>query len=384
MGWVLRSHRVGDRRSRVDRETGKVKVRIEHVPKLDHVHIGPHGATLRVKLRPGQDLDTYTAVCAALRHTARCQAASAAEINDQPGYLQLRLLRRDPLHRVMDRPREIRPGVLSIGLVEDGEAWLVELGVEPHWVISGATGSGKSAIEAAILAALAPTDAALLLWDLKFGLEAEPWRRRATAIATTPEQVTTWCRRLLELAERRADGFRRLQVGNYDEASAAGVHLRRVVVVCDEVAEIALGGDEDTVAELLRVVQLVRAMGIHVVLAGQRFGSDLGKKITSVRAQIGGRICARVNDVETARMVLSNLDDDAQRRALTVPRPGQAIVQAGATWHYARATYLSSAERRATAARHAEQAVSWQQLLDQDAAALPPAPIPAQATRLDH
>ncbi len=83
-------------------------------------------------------------------------------------------------------------------------------------------------------------------------------------------------------------------------------------------------------------------------------------------------------------MVLSNLDDEGQRRALTVPRPGQAIVQTGSSWHYARATYLTSAERRATAARHAEQAITWQQLLDQDTAALPPAPVLAQATRLDH
>ena len=102
-----------------------------------------------------------------------------------------------------------------------------------------------------------------------------------------------------------------------------------------------------------------------------------------MRAQVSGRICARVNDVETARMVLSNLDDDGQRRALTVPRPGQAIVQTGSTWHYARATYLSSAERRITAARHADQAVTWQQLLAEDAALLPPAPVTAEATRLD-
>ena len=375
---------LADQRTRIDRETGKVKVRIVYVPKLDRVRIGPHGATLRVKVRPGQDLDTYTGACSALRHAAHCQAASASEINDQPGYLELRLLRRDPLHRVIDRPREVAPGVLSIGLIEDGKPWLIDLTAEPHWVASGATGSGKSAIEAAIVAALAPTPAAILFWDLKFGLEAEPWRRRVTDIATTPEQVATWCARLLELAGRRADGFRRLQVGNYEEATAAGVHLRRVVVVCDEVAEIALGGDEAATSELLRVVQLVRAMGIHVILAGQRFGSDLGKKITAIRAQIGGRVCARVNDVETARMVLSNLDDDAQRRALTIPRPGQAIVQTSPTWHYARATYLSSAERRTTAARYADKAVSWQQLLDEDATVLPPASIPAQATRLDH
>ena len=109
-----------------------------------------------------------------------------------------------------------------------------------------------------------------------------------------------------------------------------------------------------------------------------------GKKITAVRAQVGGRVCARVNDIETARMVLSALDDDAHRRALTVPRPGQVIVQTDAEWHYARATYLSSAERRAVAARYAEKALSWQQVLAADAAALPPAPVPAQAVRLDH
>jgi len=60
------------------------------------------------------------------------------------------------------------------------------------------------------------------------------------------------------------------------------------------------------------------------------------------------------------------------------------IVQTDAEWHYARATYLSSAERRAVAARYAEQTLTWAQLLAADAAALPPAPVPAQAVRLDH
>lgn len=374
---------LADVRTRTDRDTGKTIIRVRHVPRLDHVQIGPHGATLRVRLRPGQDLRTYAALAPALRHTARCQAASAAEIEDEPGYLQLRLLRRDPLHRVVERPREIAPGVLAIGLIETGEPWRIDLPATPHSVVSGATGSGKSAIQAAVLAALAPTDAALILWDLKFGLEAEPWRPRATAIAAKPEHVAASCGQLLDLAERRAAGFRRLEVGSFEEAAAAGVVLRRVVVICDEIAELTLA-DEQAINELLRVVQLVRALGIHVILAGQRFGSDLGKKITAVRAQVGGRICARVNDPETARMVLSALDDDAHRRALTVPRPGQAIVQTDAEWHYARATYLGSAERRAIAARHAEQAVSWEQLLAADAAALPPAPVPAQAVRLDH
>ena len=101
--------------------------------------------------------------------------------------------------------------MLAIGLTETGAPWRIDLPAVPHMVVSGATGSGKSAIQAAILAALAPTDAALILWDLKFGLEAEPWRPRATTIAAKPEQVTASCTKLLHLAERRAGGFRRLQ-----------------------------------------------------------------------------------------------------------------------------------------------------------------------------
>lgn len=373
----------------IDRDTGKLRTRIHQVPRLSRVQIGQHGASLRVRLRAGQCLEDYTKATGALRHAARCQAAGATEIDDEPGYLRLRLLRRDPLHWVLDVPRQISPGVLTIGLIENGEPWRLDLTAEPHCVISGATGSGKSAIEAAILRALAPTPAVLVMADLKFGLEAQPWRQRLSGVATTPAQVSAWCQALLVEAERRADLFKRLGVNNIEEAAALGVDLRRVVFVIDEIAEVALNDDSrgTGVAELLRVVQLVRSMGIHVILAGQRFGSDLGKGITSVRAQVGGRVCARVNDIETARMVLSNLDDDAQRRAMTIPRPGQAIVQTGPDWHYARAAYLSSAERRAVAARYADQAIGWADLAaDDDHAArvvLPPEPLPATTTRLD-
>ncbi len=80
------------------------------------------------------------------------------------------------------------------------------------------------------------------------------------------------------------------------------------------------------------MVQLVRAMGIHVILCGQRFGSDLGKHVTSIRAQVSGRICLQVNDTQTAEMVLGGLDSEVQRRALGLARPGMAIVPAGQDW----------------------------------------------------
>jgi S-DNA-T family DNA segregation ATPase FtsK/SpoIIIE len=117
-------------------------------------------------------------------------------------------------------------------------------------------------------------------------------------------------------------------------------------------------------------VQLVRAMGIHVILCGQRFGSDLGKNITSIRAQISGRICLRVNDPQTAEMVLGGLAPEDQKRALTLTRPGMAIVQDGQQWHYARCSYLTTTEIRALAAAHADKRIGWDQLVHADHAAL--------------
>ena len=213
-------------------------------------------------------------------------------------------------------------------------------------------------------AAIAPTDAAMVFWDLKFGLEAEAWRERYTEVCTTQPDVLASCGRVLALAEERAAILRRLDCRNVTEADALGVRLRRVYVLVDEVAELAFDHDaeksaEKVLRELLRIVQLVRAMGIHVVLCGQRFGSDLGRNITSIRAQVSGRICLQVNDPQTAEMVLGGLDTEVQKRALTLHRPGLAIVQDGQQWNYARCSYLSTVEIRALAAAQSDKRVTW-------------------------
>jgi S-DNA-T family DNA segregation ATPase FtsK/SpoIIIE len=140
-------------------------------------------------------------------------------------------------------------------------------------------------------------------------------------------------------------------------------------------AELAFDHDAERTAdkvlrELLRIVQLVRAMGIHVILCGQRFGSDLGKTITSIRAQVSGRACLKVNDPQTAEMVLSGLAAEDQKRALTLTRAGMAIVQDGRAWHYARCSYLSNVEIRALAAAHADRRIGWDELILADRAAL--------------
>ncbi|MQA16087.1 MAG: hypothetical protein GEV09_18630 [Pseudonocardiaceae bacterium] len=120
---------------------------------------------------------------------------------EQPGFLEISVLRRDPLRRVLERPRALGTGRIVVGATETGVPLVLDFREQPHWLVSGATDSGKSSLIAAGLSALAPTSAVLISWDLKFGIEAEPFRPRFTDVVTTAAGVAHWCQRLLALAE---------------------------------------------------------------------------------------------------------------------------------------------------------------------------------------
>jgi DNA segregation ATPase FtsK/SpoIIIE-like protein len=143
------------------------------------------------------------------------------------------VLRRDPLTRVLVRSRAVGPGQLLVGAIDSGDPLLVDCDRHPHHQVIGATGSGKSTFLHGLQAAIAPTDAALVFWDLKFGLEAEAWRARYTEIATTQPDVLASAERVLTLAEQRAGALKQLGVRNIAEAAELGVHFRRVFVLVD-------------------------------------------------------------------------------------------------------------------------------------------------------
>ncbi|NEE55148.1 plasmid transfer protein, partial [Streptomyces sp. SID8455] len=60
------------------------------------------------------------------------------------------------------------------------------------------------------------------------------------------------------------------------------------------------------VMRMIRLAQMARAVGIFLEVCGQRFGSDLGKGATALRAQLTGRVVHRVNDKQTAEMALGD------------------------------------------------------------------------------
>ncbi|WP_031067819.1 FtsK/SpoIIIE domain-containing protein, partial [Streptomyces sp. NRRL F-5527] len=107
-----------------------------------------------------------------------------------------------------------------------------------------------------------------------------------------------------------------------------------LVVLVDEVAELFFvtskkeeAARDRTVMQLVRLGQMARAVGIYLEVCGQRFGSDLGRGATALRAQLTGRVVHRVNDKQTAEMGLGDIAPEAvvSATSIRVDRPGVAV-----------------------------------------------------------
>ncbi|MEU9703159.1 FtsK/SpoIIIE domain-containing protein [Streptomyces sp. NPDC047981] len=301
------------------------------------------GLVLRVKLRPGQDAFDFSAASDRLRHSFVMQNVTAREIRS--GVVELRMTGYDVLKRV-HMPAVATTGVMRVPVAmrEDGGVYYRDYRQSPHALNVGATQSGKSVYQRNLVAGLATLDVALVGIDCKQGVELAPLARRFTALADNPDTAAE----LLDvLVEHMADVYllirreQRLSADVPDAEITADIwdlpdHLRPtpIVLVVDEVAELALFATKEEekrrdriITALVRLAQLGRAAGIYLEICGQRFGSELGKGITMLRAQLTGRTAHRVNDETSASMAFGDISPDAVLATIQIrtDRPGTAV-----------------------------------------------------------
>ncbi|SEG91067.1 DNA segregation ATPase FtsK/SpoIIIE, S-DNA-T family [Thermomonospora echinospora] len=346
------------------------RVDVERAPRLGWLRPTRLGWRVRVRLHDGQVPADYERAAEGIAHAWRVHSVRVVDV--RPGKVTLWATMRDPLTEVTATPEtgellQVRPGKL-----ENGADWVIDLRTVPHWLNAGATQSGKSNLANAILKGLAPQPVALVGFDLKGGVEFTPYAPRLSALATTRAECVGLLGDLVgeveaRMATCRAHGARNVWT--------LPDHLRPVpiVVLVDEVAELFLMADKSEKEEvaktgtaLLRVAQLGRAFAVHLIVCGQRIGSDLGPGVTALRSQLSGRVCHRVNDPETATMTLGDLDPAAldAARAISAETPGVCVVAGqDGTWHRARSVYVPEHEAEQAARDFAHLAPAWADLI---------------------
>ncbi|OAR23900.1 conjugal transfer protein TraS [Streptomyces sp. ERV7] len=333
------------------------------------------GLRIRLRLAPGQEPADIAASAERLRHAWGVHGVYVSVV--KPGTVELRVVGYDVL-RTVRMPRRLPVGHLSVpvALREDGTPYVRDYRAVPHQLTLGATLSGKSMFLRHLVAGLAPQDVALVGIDCKRGVELSPFAPRLSALATDPDQAAELLPALVAEMEDRYDLIKSrqgLKPDTPDEEITSDLwglleNERPVPIVLfvDEVAELFLTATrkdeerrDEMVTLLVRLAQLGRAAGMYLEVCGQRFGAELGKGATMLRAQLSGRVCHRVNDEASAKMALGDIAPEAVGAACLIPaeRPGLAV--AGDTsggWSRIRTPYLSLADAAAVCRDHAHRA----------------------------
>ncbi|WP_159770601.1 FtsK/SpoIIIE domain-containing protein [Streptomyces sp. HM190] len=325
------------------------------------------GLRLRLRLAPGQEPADVAASAERLRHAWGVHAVYVRDV--KPGVVELRLVGFDVLRNVrMPRRTVAGPLRVPVALREDATPFVRDYRAVPHELVLGATLSGKSMFLRNLLVGLAAQPVVLVGIDCKRGVELAPFAARLSALATDPVQAAELLPVLVKEMEDRYDLIKARQgiaPGTPDELITSDIwglpddeRPVPIVLFIDEVAELFLVATrkeeerrDEMVTQLIRLAQLGRAAGIYLEVCGQRFGAELGKGATMLRAQLTGRVCHRVNDEASAKMALGDIAPEAVYAACAIAPelPGLAVVgDTSGGWSRIRTPHLTLAEAAAT------------------------------------
>lgn len=301
-------------------------------PRIRRVRGTSTGLRVTLRLPAGLEPADVIASSERLRHAWGVHSVNVVET--KPGFVELRMTGYDVLRRVR-MPRKARPHDMTVpvALREDGTAFERDYRKAPMALTLGANSSGKSMFQRNLIKGLAQLPVALAGIDCKRGVEHKAYAPRLSALVTTPDDAASLLDVLVAEMETRFDLLSLHGVSDLWDLPGK-VRPIPIVVLVDEVAELFLiSAKEDEerrtriVTALIRLAQMARAVGIYLEICGQRFGSDLGKGATMLRAQLTGRVVHRVNDKQTAEMGLADVAPDAVPVASLIPmeRPGTAV-----------------------------------------------------------
>lgn len=284
---------------------------------MGDVHIGPTVTQYTLKPAEGVKLNAITArgndiSLALAAHPIRIEApipGKAAVGIEIPNKLAALVTLREILES--DGYKNINSTLrLPLGRDVAGAPFIVDLKKMPHLLFAGATGSGKSvAINSVIISLLyqnSPADLRIILVDPK-RVEFSMYNgipNLLTGVVTETDKTINTLRWTVAEMERRYKMFSETHKRNIDEynANPSEGHIPYIVVIIDELADLMAQSANEAEAAIVRLAQMARATGIHLIVATQRPSVDV---ITGlIKANITTRIAFAVASQIDSRTIL--------------------------------------------------------------------------------